>query len=224
MPVRSWTQSQLQKATEESKTITEIVVKLGLKYNPQTHRYIRDWILKYQIPTAHLRVDVSLGIKHNERSWTDEQLIEAIKNSASVKEATTKLGLSPTGGNYIHVKKHCERLGLAIPYNQQFLFKKKRDLQDLLQDNIEVDSYQLKIKLLKAKILIEVCKICNLGPIWNGQKLNLQLDHTNGNRKDCRLENLRLLCPNCHSQTDTFGNSTSHRERSSIANRINKLG
>lgn len=50
----------------------------------------------------------------------------------------------------------------------------------------------------------EKCQICNLGTVWNGSYLCLQIDHINGINKDNRLENLRWICPNCHSQTSTF--------------------
>lgn len=50
----------------------------------------------------------------------------------------------------------------------------------------------------------EQCSICNMLPTWQGQLLSLQVDHINGKNKDNRPENLRLVCPNCHSQTETF--------------------
>lgn len=50
----------------------------------------------------------------------------------------------------------------------------------------------------------EQCSICNMPPEWNGKYLSLQVDHINGINNDNRPENVRLLCPNCHSQTDTF--------------------
>lgn len=60
----------------------------------------------------------------------------------------------------------------------------------------------IRIRILKLKLLPEQCAICNLPPIWNGKKLTLQLDHKNGDTRDNRLSNLQILCPNCHTQTD----------------------
>lgn len=51
----------------------------------------------------------------------------------------------------------------------------------------------------------ESCSECGQNPIWNNKKLTLQLDHIDGNSDNNSLENLRLLCPNCHTQTDTYG-------------------
>lgn len=62
----------------------------------------------------------------------------------------------------------------------------------------------IKKRLLEAGILENRCAFCGLSE-WRGQPLCIQIDHANGNGKDYRLENLRMLCPNCHSQTETFG-------------------
>jgi hypothetical protein len=61
----------------------------------------------------------------------------------------------------------------------------------------------IKRHLLRAGIIVNRCDWCGLSE-WRGRPLSIQLDHVNGIRDDHRVENLRMLCPNCHSQTDTF--------------------
>jgi hypothetical protein len=65
-------------------------------------------------------------------------------------------------------------------------------------------SHQIKLKLYYFNLKKEKCEICGIKN-WKNKKLSFHLDHMNGNHNDNRLENLRILCPNCHSQTDTFG-------------------
>jgi len=80
-----------------------------------------------------------------------------------------------------------------------------RPLAELLVENGQAGKAQrIKARLLKEGLIKDRCEICGLGPEWQGQQLVLPLDHRNGNRRDWRLENLRVLCPNCHTQTATF--------------------
>ena len=72
----------------------------------------------------------------------------------------------------------------------------------------------LKARLLDAGLLEGVCAACRIDR-WRGQPLVLHLDHVNGRRDDHRLENLRLLCPNCHSQTSTYAGRNKGRRRPS---------
>ncbi len=73
----------------------------------------------------------------------------------------------------------------------------------LAGDHPQFQTYKLKNRLLKEGMLIEVCAICGINS-WNNKKINLELDHIDGKRVNHELTNLRLLCPNCHSQTDTY--------------------
>jgi hypothetical protein len=74
---------------------------------------------------------------------------------------------------------------------------------------------RLKRRLIAGGFLRNRCSICSLGPFWNGSELVLRPDHINGNRRDNRLENLRMVCPNCDSQLPTFAGR--NKGRSSVA-------
>jgi hypothetical protein len=84
-------------------------------------------------------------------------------------------------------------------------------LEDVLVENSPYLSTQhLKNRLVKERILENKCRICGLPDMWNNKPLTLQLDHINGVKSDNRIDNLRLVCPNCHTQTQTFcGKKTS---------------
>lgn len=69
----------------------------------------------------------------------------------------------------------------------------------------------VKARLLEAGILVNQCSRCGINQ-WQDEPLNCHIDHVNGVRDDHRLENLRMLCPNCHSQTDTYGGRNNRRK------------
>ena len=87
-----------------------------------------------------------------------------------------------------------------------------KSLKELLvhNPNYKLGNMNLKKRLINEKLLQSICNICNISTIWNNQKIVLHLDHINGDIYDNRLENLRFLCPNCHSQTDTYCRKKSH--------------
>ncbi len=146
-------------------------------------------------------------------------LVGAIKNSNSVKECLEYLGLRPAGGNYQQFYKWCTYYELTPPEGdctvgfRRVGRKKQIPLEEILVTGSTYHRGNLKTRLLQAGLLKNQCSQCGQQPEWNNKPLTLQLDHINGVANDHRLSNLRLLCPNCHSQTQNFAGKK-HRKHS----------
>lgn len=144
--------------------------------------------------------------------YTDEQLIEAVKTSLSIAEVCRKLGIKAVGGNYATIHNKINKLNLDTTHftgkawNQGLKYKvvvPAKPLQEILKENILYPSYKLKLRLIKEGLKEEKCECCG-NTEWLGQPIKLELHHINGNHNDNRLENLQLLCPNCHAYTDNY--------------------
>jgi 5-methylcytosine-specific restriction endonuclease McrA len=145
------------------------------------------------------------------RTWFDEDLIAAVTSAKNMSDVLRTLGMCTKGGNHKTMKRHILRLGLDVSHFQPNVARNKalaegRAKVKLFPGDVFVENgpenvgrYVKRFSSLEYK-----CEQCdNLGE-HNGKPLSLQIDHRNGVRNDNRIENLRYLCPNCHSQTDTF--------------------
>lgn len=138
---------------------------------------------------------------------TKEILLKAVENATSYNQILKNLGKSTSGAAVKLLKKQLEEFKIEVLFNN---YKKctnfsKKPIEYYLQNNISCDSKSLKKRLIKEGLKENKCEICGCSGIWNNLPITLQLDHVNGNHCDNRLENLRILCPNCHSQTKTWG-------------------
>lgn len=129
---------------------------------------------------------------------------ELCNESETYADVFRKLNISPNGPQQRKLKK--------ILFNHEIeFFSKPGNNSSSIEErrNVSLENLKcrksIKNRLLKERIFEEKCSICGISNEWNGKKLSLQLDHINGICDDHRIENLRLLCPNCHSQTETFG-------------------
>lgn len=146
--------------------------------------------------------------------YDKENLIKVIKSSKTLSEVITQLGLRCAGGNFNTLKKYIKIHNIdtshfdehlnKIKYLKKFNFENKKPLDSLLVQNSNYNRGNLKRRLISEGYLDYVCRKCGNNGEWVGEPLILQLEHINGIHNDNRIENLELLCPNCHTQTQTY--------------------
>ncbi len=140
------------------------------------------------------------------------ELANLAKGSSSFAAILRHFGLNNKGGNRRTLKRRLETEGIDYSHinqgraaNRDRRFERSEDfLVAALTENSTTSKWYLKQKLIQQGILLNLCTACGIDPEWNGLPLVLSLDHINGKPDDNRLANLRLLCPNCHSQTHNY--------------------
>ena len=145
--------------------------------------------------------------------WTDQEFTDAVKASKSYAEVLRRFGLKAAGANYNRVKRDIKRLGLDISHmtgkawNVGERYKKLKDpipLEKILvKDSTYKNTYSLKNRIFKEGLKEKRCECCG-NTTWLGKEIPLELHHINGDHSDLRIENLQILCPNCHSLTDNY--------------------
>lgn len=143
--------------------------------------------------------------------WNKEKLIKAVAESISYNSVLRKLNIPTSGNNAATLKRKIKEYNLDISH---FTFKREQktchkhtSIEEYLNNSIAIKTAKLKERLLKEGFKVNKCERCGITE-WQGAPIIIQLHHVNGDSKDNRLENLQMLCPNCHSQTDNYcGNS-----------------
>lgn len=142
------------------------------------------------------------------QSWTIEELKYAVNKSKSVRQVLIELKLIPAGGNYKQIQK---AIKLNCISTEHFLGQRSNSgkdhvggtvpipLKDILVLGSNFQSFKLKKRLFKEKFKEQKCEECGWAKVSEDGRIPLELDHINGVTTDNRIENLRVLCPNCHS-------------------------
>lgn len=154
--------------------------------------------------------------------WDVSKLEEAVNKAECYADVCRLVGLEVKGRNYDTIKRHIQVLNLDTSHfkSGKELMKNRSFSKSYIHSDNEFfvighrKRSQVKKRLLNYKKY--ECEICGLSDNWHGQSLVLHLDHINGNSIDNRIENLRFLCPNCHSQTTTYAGKSSKQKPSEV--------
>ncbi|MFJ6543676.1 HNH endonuclease [Streptomyces sp. NPDC091385] len=194
----------LVQAGDERAAGAEGLERLEVDPKSWKRRYVHERMKKLGVDTSHFERE---GAK-----WTKQVLEPVVARSKSVNEVLRRLGLDLVGGNHTNISRRIKAYGidtshftpLAPRENQR---RGRTGVQLLAEDTSaharRIPSSRLK-KALRELGVEERCALCGIEPVWLGEPLPLEVDHIDGNWRDNRIENLRLLCPNCHSATDSY--------------------
>ena len=148
-----------------------------------------------------------ISMKH---SYSVEEFKKAVEESYSIAQTLTKLGLSPRGVNYRVFKKFEKLYNIDTSHftGQGHLKGKSHNfnttpLSEILVKDYEYSSNKLRKRLITEGLKEHRCECCGLNE-WLGDLIPLELDHIDGDHYNNTLENLKILCPNCHAKTPTY--------------------
>lgn len=141
--------------------------------------------------------------------FTEQELREAVAASLCYSDVLRRLGMRPAGGNHRTIQKYVRAWGISTAHfdpnaaRARATSSRARPLVDLLVVGSTFSRGHLKERLYAAGIKRRECEMCGQGEIWNGHRIALILDHINGIATDNRIENLRIVCPNCAAALPT---------------------
>jgi len=143
---------------------------------------------------------------------TKELLEKNIVGCFSISELCRKIGLAPVGANIGRIRDKLDQFGIDRSFivGQGWNIKghpnyggKAEPIENILVENSSYKGSGLRDRLINLGIKENKCECCGITE-WQGKPIRIQLHHINGIHNDNRLENLMMLCPNCHSQTHNF--------------------
>uniref|UniRef100_A0AAU2VXN7 HNH endonuclease n=1 Tax=Streptomyces sp. NBC_00008 TaxID=2903610 RepID=A0AAU2VXN7_9ACTN len=204
MPTSPYTRERLEQAASSSRTLSEALTTLGVDPKSSTRRYIADRMRTMGVDTSHFERE---GTR-----WTKDVLAPVVAASSSVYEVLRRLGLELVGGHHANISRRIKAYGIDTSHFVQppraGTTKRRLAPEELLVEDPSPHARRVPGTRLKAAMsalgVAARCSLCGIAPLWRDQPLTLEVDHINGDWRDNRLANLRLLCPNCHSATDTY--------------------
>ncbi|MFE7548123.1 HNH endonuclease signature motif containing protein [Streptomyces gardneri] len=207
MGTSAYTKERLEAAAQGARTLTEALERLGVDPRSGSRRYLHDRMRKLGVDTSHFEREGS--------RWTRDVLAEAVAASTNMCDVLRRLGVAVVGGQHTHITRRVKTYGIDTSHftpsirteNMRFN-QRRRTPAEVLVENESPHPRRLQSDRLKRAMqefgVANRCALCGNEAVWLGAPLPLEVDHIDGNWRNNRIENLRLLCPNCHSATDTY--------------------
>ncbi len=208
---RRTSDAELRDAVVSATTFVMVLERLGVPTTSTEHQRVRRRVRALQLDISHF-VRVHDTSRSSARRWTDDMLRSAVAGSRSVAGVLRGIGLVPAGGNYDQVQRRIRELGLDTSHftgagwnvDGKFRPRVQWPTAEVLVADRWVGSHKLKKRLFRERLKQPVCELCG----WAARREHdgvvlVELDHKNGDRNDNRIENLRILCPNCHALQPT---------------------
>ena len=218
MRTTKYTREVLEPVVKSSRTLAEVMRKLGLQVTGGNYRYISLRIRRSGVDTSHFWGKTSATIK----ALPEHELAELVRTCTSFAQMLSKLELPIEGRPHRDITARVRAMGCDTSHftgpgwsrgetwKTNDSLARGRQKRRLTDDEVFVENSPVyQGKALTPRLLAlgwpYACAWCGISQ-WRGNALVLHVDHANGIPNDNRLINLRLLCPNCHSQTETYSN------------------
>jgi hypothetical protein len=206
---RSWTDDDLRTALAQSENLYQVSKHLGLTPGSRTYALLRRHITRLGLPAD--RLPRRERGRSRRRTWSDDKLRDVVATSRSLAQVMRTLGYEPSGGMHRYIRQKIITLGIDTSHFDGQSWRRglrnrsvSTPLSEILvRGSTYTQSSQLRKRLIAEGLKPPHCERCRLDS-WMGEPLPLALDHINGEHTDNRLENLRILCPNCHALTETW--------------------
>jgi 5-methylcytosine-specific restriction endonuclease McrA len=216
---RSYEDPDLLAAIGRADGYPALCALLGLSPRSGTYRRLRDHAaaLGHPLPPEWSRPGRRSSVSpatqvRRPMGWSvhqqisEEEIRKAVADARCLADALRALGEEPSGQGYRRLKRAIARHGIATAHFDRDATRggtRRRPLDELLVSGSRASSTDLRRRLIEEGVKPRRCEGC-ARTMWRGRPIPLELDHINGDRTDNRLENLRLLCPNCHALTPTY--------------------
>lgn len=211
------TAPKIRKVSKNAYSRSEILIKLGVTH-PTGKYYARlESITEANgivLPPPR-KTNPKTGISPKKRTsavWNEELLRKAVQDSFSLGEILRKLNMPTKDARGLKAAAH--KFEIMLPSGLKLDEAGRRaKLEKLVskylvlgnKGDLRYDGQRIRQIVVGLNLIEDICDECKTGPFWNNKPLTLQIDHKNGNAIDNRIENIRILCANCHTQTITFG-------------------